>query len=109
MGKVSLLLVVFINCLIQGAGLLMIPGRGSIHTIFALIYIATGIVAWIMTAFFGVGLLFLIPNFFVSQIHTLVVASSHNAKVKDFVAEAGADKAELNQLRDEQAAGAADS
>jgi len=74
--RVSLLLAWLANIL-PGVGILLVPNRATIHTVFAVGYMMWGITAWFFTIV-GVGLFFLLPCQLVACIHSVILASQYN-------------------------------
>jgi hypothetical protein len=73
MQKTSILLAIILSCLIPGLGLLLV-NKG----LWFALYFILGVIGWLFTFFFGLGLIVLIPLWPIAMIHTIVAVNSNN-------------------------------
>lgn len=79
--QVSLLLVLVVNSFIPGVGLMLVPERGTVNTIFAVLYLLCGGFGFATAFAFGIGLFIWVPVVIVSTVHAAVAARNHNSQV----------------------------
>lgn len=77
-------LIIIASAFFPGVGLLFVPG-GAYKT-FALLYMGAAFVGILLTFFFGIGLLILIPTWFASIIHSFAALKSHNKQAAAHIA-----------------------